>query len=98
MVNVYFDNNRANKCIYHTVLTNQYYNITDNFNQLISSGITHPSVVLIVPCVSSLAPFSFGDFAWKSPFDSCPGEVHSITGVQVTVGNRNVLQYVIYYN
>lgn len=98
----YVNNNRAKKCIYRTVLTNQYNNIGSaaNFNQLISSGIVHPTGILIVPYVSSLASFSFGDFAWKSPFDTCPGDAHplSLTNLQVTVGGQNVLQSVINYN
>ncbi len=93
---------KAKKCIYRTVLTNQYNDIgsSANFNQLISSGIIHPTGVLIVPYVSSQAPFSFGDFAWKSPFDCCPGDAHrlSLTNLQVTVGGQNVLQSVINYN
>ncbi len=83
-------------------MTNQYNNIgsAGNFNQLISSGIVHPTGILIVPYVSSLAPFSFGDFAWKSPFDSCPGDAHplTLTNLQVTIGGQNVLQSVINYN
>ncbi len=85
-------------------MTYQYKNITSagNFNQLISSGIVHPPTgILIVPYVSSLAPFSFGDFALKSPFDSCPGDAHplTLTNLQVTIGGRqNVLQPVINYN
>ena len=45
-------------------MPNQYNNITagGNFNQLISSGITHPTGGLIVPIVSSKASFSFDDF------------------------------------
>jgi hypothetical protein len=100
--NEYGDNNRAKKCIYRTVMTNQYNNISSaaNFNQLISSGIVHPTEVLIVPYVSSQASFSFGDFAWKSPFDTCPGDAHplSLTNIQVTIGGQNVLQSVINYN
>ncbi len=83
-------------------MTNQYNNITTNanFNQLISSGIIHPTGILIVPYVSSLAYFSFGNFASKSPFDSCPGDAHplSLTNLQVTVGGQNVLQSVLNYN
>lgn len=98
----YILNNRAKKCIYRTVLTNQYNNITagGNFNQLISSGIVHPTAVLIVPYVSSQASFSFGDFAWKSPFDTVPGDAHplSLTNLQITIGGQNVLQSVINYN
>jgi len=94
--------NRAKKCIYRTILTNQYNNITagGNFNQLISSGVVHPTGILIVPYVSSQASFSFGDFAWKSPFDTVPADAHplSLTNLQVTVGGQNVLQSVLNYN
>jgi hypothetical protein len=46
----YILNNRAKKCIYRTILTNQYNNLTSggNFNQLISSGIVHPTAILII--------------------------------------------------
>jgi hypothetical protein len=98
----YLLNNQAKKCIYRTVLTNQYNNISagGNFNQLISSGVVHPTGILIVPYVSSQASFSFGDFAWKSPFDTVPADAHplSLTGLQVTVGGQNILQSVLNYN
>lgn len=98
----YVMSNRGKKCIYRTVLTNQYNNITSggNFNQLISSGIVHPTGILIVPYVSSQASFSFGDFATKSPFDTVPADGHplSLTNLQVTVGGQNVLQSVLNYN
>jgi hypothetical protein len=98
----YILSNRAKKCIYRTVLTNQYNNITSggNFNQLISSGIVHPTGVLIVPYVSSQATYSLGDFAWKSPFDTVPGDAHplSLTNLQVTIGGQNVLQSLLNYN
>jgi hypothetical protein len=98
----YVLNNRAKKCIYRTVLTNQYNNITSggNFNQLISSGIVHPTAVLIVPYVSSSTSYSFPDFATKSPFDTVPGDGHplTLTNLQVTIGGQNVLQSVLNYN
>jgi hypothetical protein len=98
----YIMSNRGKKCIYRTVLTNQYNNITagGNFNQLISSGIVHPTGILIVPYVSSQASFSFGDFATKSPFDTVPADGHplSLTNLQVTVGGQNILQSVLNYN
>ena len=98
----YILNNRAKKCIYRTILTNQYNSITSggNFNQLISSGIVHPTAVLIVPYVSSTASYSFGDFAFKSPFDTAPSDGHplSLTNLQVTIGGQNVLQSVLNYN
>lgn len=98
----YILTNRAKKCIYRTVLTNQYNNIGlgGNFNQLISSGVVHPTGILIVPFVASTAPFSFGDYAWKSPFDTAPGDAHplSLTNLQVNVGGVNVLQSTLNYN
>ena len=98
----YILNNRAKKCIYRTVLTNQYNNITSagNFNQLISSGVVHPTAILIVPYISTAAGFSYGDFATKSPFDTVPGDAHpiSLTTLQVTIGGQNVLQSVLNYN
>lgn len=98
----YVMSNRGKKCIYRTILTNQYNNITSggNFNQLISSGIVHPTGILIVPYVSSQASFSFGDFATKSPFDTVPADGHplSLTNLQVTVGGQNILQSVLNYN
>jgi hypothetical protein len=98
----YLANNSAKKCVYRTSMTNQYNNITagGNFNQLISSGIVHPTGILIVPYVSSQASFSLGDFAWKSPFDTAPADAHplSLTGLQISIGGQNVLQSVINYN
>jgi hypothetical protein len=98
----YVISNRAKKCIYRTILTNQYNNITSggNFNQLISSGIVHPTAVLIIPYISAKADYSFNDFATKSPFDSVPADAHpiSLTNLQVTIGGQNVLQSVLNYN
>ena len=107
LVEEYILNNRAKKCIYRTVTTkfngtNQYNNITagGNFNQLISSGTVHPTGILIVPYVSSAAAISFGDFAFKSPFDTAPADGHpsSLTNLQASVGGQNVLQSVLNYN
>jgi hypothetical protein len=98
----YIISNRAKKCIFRNILTNQYNNITGggNFNQLISSGVVHPTGILIIPYVSSQASFSLGDFAWKSPFDTVPSDGHplSLTSLQVTIGGQNVLQSVLNYN
>lgn len=98
----YISNNRAKTCIFRSILTNQYNNIASggNFNQLISSGVVHPTGILIVPYVSSQASFSLGDFAWKSPFDTAPADAHplSLTSLQVTIGGQNVLQSVLNYN
>ena len=98
----YITTNRAKKCVYRTILTNQYNNISagGNFNQLISSGVVHPTGILIVPYVSSQASYSFGDFAWKSPFDTVPADAHplTLTSLQVSIGGQNVLQSVLNYN
>jgi hypothetical protein len=98
----YIISNRAKKCLYRTVLTNQYNNISagGNFNQLISSGLVHPVAVIVVPFIGSQASFGFGDFAWKSPFDTVPADFHplSLTNLQITVGGANVLQSTLNYN
>jgi hypothetical protein len=63
-VKEYAENNRAKKCIYRIVLTDQYNNIGSgaNFNQLISSGIVHRTGILIVPYVSLFhSVISLGD-------------------------------------
>ena len=102
LAKAYDEQNRNKICIYRTILTNQYNNITagGNFNQLISSGVVHPTGILIIPFVSSQASYSFGDFAWKSPFDSATSDGHplSLTSLQVTIGGQNVLQSVLNYN
>lgn len=98
----YILTNRAKKCIYRTILTNQFNNTTanGNFNQLISSGVVHPTGILIIPYVAASTPFSFGDFAWKSPFDTVPGDAHplSLTNIQINVGGQNILQSSLNYN
>ena len=67
----YVNENTEKKVVYRSVLTNQFNNISVGgaFNQLITSGITHPTGVLIVPMVSANSSNGFQDFAYKSPFD-----------------------------
>ena len=50
--------------------------------------------------VSSQASYSLGDFAYKSPFDTFPGDGHhlSLINLQVTIGGKNILQSVLNYN
>jgi hypothetical protein len=45
-----------------------------SFNQLIDSGIVHPTGVLIVLFLAPVTGTSgsLGDSQWKSPFDTCP--------------------------
>jgi hypothetical protein len=64
-------------------------------NQLINSGIVHPTGVLIVPFLAPVTGTSgLGDSQWKSPFDTCPctSSPVSLTNLQVSVGGQNVLQ------
>ena len=76
----YLQISRSKKCICRTILTHQYNNIVSgaNFNQLTSSCI-HPTGILIILYVSSQVSYSFGDFAWKSPFDTAPADGHPIS-------------------
>jgi len=96
----YVNENRNKKVVYRTILTNQYNNTSSggNFNQLINSGVIHPTGILICPFVSSTVA-GLADFAWKSPFDSAPSTGHpvSLTNLQVSVGGVNQLQSTLYY-
>ena len=97
----YVEQNRNKKVVYRTLLTNQYNNTSagGNFNQLINSGVIHPTGILIVPFISSQQA-GLGDFAWKSPFDTAPTTGHpiSLTNLQVSVGGVNQLQSTLYYS
>jgi hypothetical protein len=97
----YVDLNRNKKVVYRTFCSNMYLNIQkgSSFNQLINSGIVHPTGVLIVPFVGSVPSQGFGDSQWKSPFDTCPATTSpcSITNLQVAVGGSNVLQSTLFY-
>ena len=68
--------NRNKKVIYRSFVTNSYTNITtgSSFNALVNSGIVHPTAVLICPFIGATTGVNsgFGDFQWKSPFDTCP--------------------------
>jgi hypothetical protein len=100
----YTNMNLNKKVVYRTFVSNQYNNIAkgSSFNQLINSGIVHPTGVLIVPFIgaqSSGTDRGFGDSQWKSPFDTCPSTTSpcSLTNLQVSVGGSNVLQSTLYY-
>ena len=56
--------------------------------------IVHPTAVLICPFIAAVSSSGFGDFQWKSPFDTCPATMFplSLTNLQVAVGVQNVLQ------
>ena len=53
----------------------------------------HPTAVLICPFIAAVASSGFGDFQWKSPFDTCPSTMSplSLTNLQVSVGGQNIL-------
>ena len=93
---------RNKKVIHRSFVTNSYYNITagSSFNCLINSGIVHPTAVLICPFIASVANTGFGDFQWKSPFDTCPATSAplSLTNLEVSVGGQNVLQSTLNMN
>jgi len=97
----YVDLNRNKKVVYRTFCSNMYLNIQkgSSFNQLINSGIVHPTGVLIVPFIGTSATAGFTDSQWKSPFDTCPATTSpcSITNLSVAVGGSNVLQSTLFY-
>ena len=94
----YVEENRAKKVVYRAVLANQYNNQSGTFNQLINSGVVHPVGILVVPFISSTTT-GFGDFQWKSPFDTCPSTSSpiSLTNFQCSVGGVNQLQSTLNY-
>jgi hypothetical protein len=63
-----------------------------------NSGIVHPVGIIAIPFISSTEP-GFGDFQWKSPFDSCPATSApiSLINFQVSVGGVNQLQSTLNY-
>ncbi len=68
-------------------------------NQLINSGIVHPTGVLIVLFLAPGTNGGLGDSLRKSPFDSCPFTTSpiSLTNLQVSVRGQNVLQSPLQY-
>jgi hypothetical protein len=99
----YNNANKYKKVIYRTFVTNNYPATPagGSFNQLINSGIVHPTGVLIVPFLGAVTGTNggLGDVQWKSPFDTCPCTTSpvSLTNLQVAVGGQNVLQSTLQY-
>ena len=99
----YNNSNTNKKVIYRTFVTNNYPAVSagGSFNQLINSGIVHPTGVLIVPFLGAVTGSNggLGDSQWKSPFDTCPCTTSpvSLTNLQVSVGGQNVLQSTLQY-
>jgi hypothetical protein len=85
------------KFIYRSFVTDSYNNITSgsSFNDLVNSGIVHPTSVLICPFIDTTTGTNsgFGHFQWKSPFVTCPVTLAplSLIKLQVDVGGQNVL-------
>jgi hypothetical protein len=99
----YNNANKNKKVIYRTFVTNNYPATPagGSFNQLINSGIVHPTGVLIVPFLGAVTGTNggLGDAQWKSCFDTCPCTTSavSLTNLQVAVGGQNVLQSTLQY-
>jgi hypothetical protein len=99
----YNNSNTNKKIIYRTFVTNNYPPVAaaGSFNQLINSGIVHPTGVLIVPFLAPVTGTNggLGDSQWKLPFDTCPCTTSpvSLTNLQVSVGGQNVLQSTLQY-
>ena len=99
----YNNSNTNKKVIYRSFVTNNYPAVSSggSFNQLINSGIVHPTGVLIVPFLGAVTGSNggLGDSQWKSPFDTCPATTSpvSLTNLQVSVGGQNVLQSTLQY-
>jgi hypothetical protein len=99
----YVEQNRNKKVVYRSFVSGLYNSIGKGsaFNSLINSGIVHPTAVLIVPFLGAAtgANAGFGDYQWKSPFDSCPATTSpvSLTNLQVSIGGQNILQSNLFY-
>jgi len=99
---MFVEQNRNKKVVYRSVLSNIYTNIASagTFNALVNAGIVHPTGVLVIPYISSSVTAGFGDYQWKSPFDTCPATSSplSLTNFNVQIGGTNVLQTTLSYN
>lgn len=99
---MFVEQNRNKKVVYRSILSNMYTNIASagTFNALVNAGIVHPTGVLVCPFISSSISAGFGDYQWKSPFDSCPSTTSpcSLTNFNVQIGGSNVLQSTLSYN
>ena len=100
----YISENRAKTVRFRNMISNQYYNISGSFNQLVSSGIVNPLGILIVPYINSQANGNSTLAAtnitqYGSPFDSAPLTTApiSLINLQVSVGGQNQLNDTLYY-
>ena len=94
------NSNTNKKVIYRTFVTNNYPAVSSggSFNQLINSGIVHPTGVLIVPFLVAVTGSNggLGDNQWKSPFDTCPGYYFPSIFNQFTSFRRWSKRFTIY--
>ena len=95
----YNNANTNKKVISRSFVTNNYTPVASSygsFNQLINSGIVHPTGVLIVPFLAPITSNTggLGDTQCKSPFDTCPCTTSpvSLSNLQFSVGGQNVSQ------
>ena len=89
----YIEENRNKKVVYRAVISNQTARVESgsNFSQLIQSGITHPSGLVILPFVDGSLASTGGFGPGGSPFDTNIAHPISLTNLQVQVGGVNVL-------
>jgi len=93
----YVQRNRNKKVIFRSFVTNSYNGIGvgSSFNALVNSGIIHPTGILICPFIAATTGTNagFGDYQWKSPFDTCPATLSplSLINLQVGIGGQNIL-------
>lgn len=99
---IYAEQNRNKKVVYRSIVSNLYTNIASagTFSSLVNAGIVHPTGVLVCPFISSSITAGFGDYQWKSPFDTCPATTSpcSLTNFNVQIGGSNVLQSTLSYS
>lgn len=88
----YIEENRNKKVVYRAVISNQTAKIEPgSFSQLVQSGITHPTGLLVLPFVDNSLT-NTGNFGpGGSPFDTNVCHPISLTDLQVQVGGVNVL-------
>lgn len=95
----YIQENRSKKIVYRSVLTNTANAIGSgsSWSQLVQSGVTNPSSVIIMPFVDTSVPSS-GQFGpGGSPFDTNLAHPLSLTNLQVSVGGVNQLNNSMFF-
>jgi len=95
----YIQENRAKKIVYRAVLTNTATAITSgsSWSQLVQSGVTNPSSVIIMPFIDSSVASSGNFGPGGSPFDTNLAHPLSLTNLQVSVGGVNQLNNSMFF-